>query len=62
AEYEANEPQVVVHSRQDDSVVLRITTSSLEEAERLVVQTREDLETLSTDEVKAEWEGARDKS
>ncbi|MGH3652061.1 hypothetical protein [Glutamicibacter sp.] len=62
AEYEANEPQVVVHSRQDDSVLLRMTTSSLEEAERLIVQIRADLEALDTDEFKAEWEGAGDKS
>lgn len=60
AEYEANEPQVVVHSREDDSVLLRMTTSSLEEAERLIVQIREDLETMTTEQFKAEWEPAAD--
>ncbi|WP_313810662.1 hypothetical protein [Glutamicibacter sp.] len=60
-EFEANEPQVVVHSRVDDSVLLRIRTSSLEEAERLIVQIREDLETMSAEEFKDEWEAAGDK-
>lgn len=59
-EFEANEPQVVVHSRVDDSVLLRMTTSSLEEAERLIVQIRKDLENLSPDEFRAEWESAGD--
>jgi len=60
-EFEANEPQVVVHSRVDDSVMLRITTSSLEEAERLIVQIREDLANLSTEEFRSEWEPAADR-
>ena len=51
-----------MHSRLNDSVLLRMTTSSLEEAERLIVQIREDLQALSTEEFKAEWEGAGDKS
>ena len=59
-EFEANEPQVVVHSRVDDSVLLSIHTASLEEAERLIVQIREDLESMTIEEFKDEWEAAND--
>ena len=58
ADFEANEPEVVVHSRQDDSVLLRLKTSSLEEAERLIIQVRTDLDELSTEDFLAEWSAA----
>ena len=55
SDFEANEPEVVVHSRADNSVLLRIRTNNLEEAERLIVQIREDLESLSVEEFVDEW-------
>lgn len=60
AKFEANEPQVVVHSRLDDSVLLSLHTSSLEEAERLIVQIREDLDSMTVEEFKNEWLPAND--
>ena len=52
--------QVVVHSRLDDSVLLSLHTSSLEEAERLIVQIREDLDSMTIEEFKNEWLPAND--
>ena len=55
AEFEARGAEVVVHSRTDDSVLLRMETSNLEEAERLIVQIRKDLDELSTVDFVDEW-------
>lgn len=55
AEFEARGAEVVVHSRTDDTVLLRMETSNLEEAERLIVQIRKDLDELSTVDFVDEW-------
>ncbi|PCC28637.1 hypothetical protein CIK76_10490 [Glutamicibacter sp. BW80] len=55
AEFEARGAEVVVHSLKNDAILLRMQTSNLEEAERLIVQIRKDLEELSTAEFVEEW-------
>lgn len=55
AEFEARGAQVVVHSRTTDAVILRLDASNLEEAERLIVQVRKDLDELSTEDFIDEW-------
>ncbi|GAB3619975.1 hypothetical protein GCM10027417_12360 [Glutamicibacter endophyticus] len=46
---------VVVHSRADNSVILTLKTSNIEEAERLIESVRKDLEELTDEEFMDEW-------
>lgn len=55
AEFEPSGTQVVVYSRTDDSKILSMRTSNLEEAERLIELVRKDLAELSPQDFLTEW-------
>lgn len=55
AEFEPSGTSVVVYSRSDESRVLTLRTSNLEEAERLIELVRRDLEELTPEDFMAEW-------
>lgn len=55
AEFEPSGSSVVVYSRIDDSRVLTLPTSNLEEAERLIALVRRDLGELSPEDFLSEW-------
>lgn len=58
SEFEPSGTQVVVYSRTDESKILSIRTSNLEESERLIALVRRDLAELSPEDFLAEWSQA----